>query len=168
MLSKFSGAGLFLFAVCVAMPAFAQGGQVQSKLTAAQIVDVDGRTVAWSAAQAHPGDVVEYRATYSNSGASGVGQLLATIPVPVGTVYVASSAKPESGVQASADGVHFAPMPLMHMVKDAGGKQVQKPVPLSDYRALQWQVATLAAHADVTTSLRVRINAPVNTPVSTK
>ncbi len=164
MLSKISGAGLVLLAVCVAMPAFAQqGGQVQSKLTATQVVDVDGRTVAWSAAQAHPGDVVEYQATYSNSGATGVGHLLATIPVPTGTTYVASSAKPATGVQASVDGVHFAPMPLMHTVKDADGKSVQKPVPLSDYRALQWQIATLAAHADVTTSLQVRINAPVTT-----
>jgi hypothetical protein len=49
---------------------------------------------------------------------------------------------------------------LMHMVKDPSGKMVQKPVPLSDYRALQWQVATLGAHAEATTSLQVRINAP--------
>jgi uncharacterized repeat protein (TIGR01451 family) len=162
MLSKFSGPGLFLCALCLATPAFAQGGQVQSKLTVAQVVDVNGRTVAVSAAQAHPGDVVEYRATYSNSGATGVAHLLATIPVPIGTAYVAGSAKPESAVEASADGVHFAPMPLMHMVKDANGKQVQKPVPLTDYRAVQWQIPTLGAHADATTSLRVRIVAPVS------
>jgi len=88
---------------------------------------------------------------------------LATIPVPTGTTYVASSAKPASAVEASVDGTHFAPMPLMHMVKGPDGKQVQRPVPLSDYRALQWQIPTLAAHADVTTSLQVRINAPVTT-----
>jgi uncharacterized repeat protein (TIGR01451 family) len=140
---KFSGAGLIVLAVSVAMPAFAQGGQVQSKLSATQIIEVDGKTVAYSAAQAHPGDVVEYQAAYSNSGATGVGHLVATIPVPAGTTYVADSAKPASDVQASMDGVHFAPM--------------------SDYRALQWQIATLAAHAEVAASLRVRINPPVNT-----
>jgi uncharacterized repeat protein (TIGR01451 family) len=160
---KFSGAGLIVLAVSVAMPAFAQGGQVQSKLSATQIIEVDGKTVAYSAAQAHPGDVVEYQAAYSNSGATGVGHLVATIPVPTGTTYVADSAKPASDVQASMDGVHFAPMPLMHMVKGTDGKPVQKSVPLSDYRALQWQIATLAAHAEVAASLRVRINPPVNT-----
>jgi uncharacterized repeat protein (TIGR01451 family) len=160
MVFKVSGAGLALFLACVFMPAFAQGGQVQSKLTAAQVVNVDGKTVAWSAAQAHPGDVVEYQATYSNTGATGVAHLMATIPVPIGTTYVDGSAKPASDVQASTDGTHFALMPLMHMVKDPSGKMVQKPVPLSDYRALQWQVATLGAHAEATTSLQVRINAP--------
>lgn len=162
MLSKFSGAGLLLLAALVTTPAFAQGDQVQSKLTAAQVVDLDGKTVASSAEKAHPGDVVEYKAVYSNRGAGGVAHLLATIPVPPGTTYVAGSAKPAAGVQASADGVHFAPMPLMHTVAGADGKPEQKPLPLSDYRAVQWQVAALAAHADVTTSLRVRLNAPVN------
>jgi uncharacterized repeat protein (TIGR01451 family) len=159
---KRSAAGFCLCALSVMTSAFAQSGPVQSKLTANQVVEVAGKPVLKPAAQAHPGDVVEYRAVYTNNGATGIGHLLATIPVPAGTTYIAGSAVPAAGAQASLDGVHFAPMPLMHVVNNADGKPDQKPVPLADYRALRWQVPALSAHADVTASLRVRINPPVS------
>jgi hypothetical protein len=52
-------------------------------------------------------------------------------------------------------------MPLTRMVKQADGSTRKEPVPLSDYRALRWEIGTLAAGATTAVSLRVRIDAPV-------
>jgi uncharacterized repeat protein (TIGR01451 family) len=41
-----------------------------------------------------PGDVLQYSATYRNTGAAAAAKLLATVPVPPGTTFIAASAEP--------------------------------------------------------------------------
>lgn len=156
-----------LFVLCIvaasltlSQTALAQTPSVTSKLTVNRVELVDGKAVLKPAAQAKPGDVVEYSATYSNAGKSAVDHLQATLPIPVGTTLLADSAKP-GNAQASTDSVNFAPMPLMHSVKLADGTTRKEPVALADYRALRWEVGTIASGKDTVISLRVRVNPPL-------
>jgi uncharacterized repeat protein (TIGR01451 family) len=145
-------AGLLL-----AAGAFAQSPAVTSSLTAQRVETVAGKVVLTPADAGKPGDLVEYSGTYRNAGKTPVEKLVATIPVPAGTTFVAGSAAP-ARAQASTDGVRFAPMPLMRSVRAADGSTRQEPVPLADYRFVRWEVGSLAAGADARVLLRVQID----------
>lgn len=132
---------------------------VTSTLQAQRVEIVDGKSVLRPAAQSKPGDVIDYSSTYQNAGKSAAEKLLAVVPVPAGTTLIAGSAQP-AAAQASTDGLVFAAMPLTRSVRQADGSQRSEPVPLSDYRALRWDVGTLPAGSNATVSLRVRVDAP--------
>ncbi len=151
-----------LFCMAVAFLALGQlaGAQtpsVTSKLTASEVEIVAGKTILRSADQAKPGDTVEYRATYTNNGYSAIKDLVAIVPVPVGTALVANSASPAAN-EASTDGKNFSRLPLMRTVHGADGKDHQEAVPLTEYRALRWSVGGLDSKATATVGLRVLIN----------
>ncbi|OYZ02020.1 MAG: hypothetical protein B7Y42_02965, partial [Polaromonas sp. 28-63-22] len=65
-------------------------------------------------------------------------------------------------------GVVFAAMPLMRSVRQPDGSQRSEAVPLADYRALRWNVGTLAAGRSAVVSLRVRIDAPATAAPAAK
>ena len=137
--------------------ALAQQAQVSSTLQVEKVVVVDAKTVLQPVTTSKPGDVLEYRVTYVNRGASAAQGLTADLPIPAGTTYIAASAEP-AGAQASVDGVHFAPMPLMHLVKQADGSERKLAVPLADYRVLRWTLGTLAAGKQEHLQARVQVN----------
>lgn len=137
----------------------AQSPTVSSQLFAQRVELVDGKTVLKPADEGRPGDVLQYSGTYRNGGTAPVDKLLATVPVPPGTTFIASSAEPAQA-QASTDGTRFAPMPLVRSVRRPDGSERKEPVPLAEYRALRWDVGTLAAGRSAVVSLRVRIDAP--------
>lgn len=143
----------------MAQAAWAQRTDVTSTLVAQRVETVDGKVVLRPAAQGKPGDVIDYSTTYRNGGTAGAAKLLATVPVPAGTTFVAGSAAPAAAL-ASTDGVRFAPIPLMRMVRLASGADRSEAVPLAEYRALRWDVGTLAAGASAVVSMRVRIDVP--------
>jgi uncharacterized repeat protein (TIGR01451 family) len=154
-------AGMCIFSASLVMaPAvWAQRADVTSTLVAQRVDTVDGKVVLRPAAQGKPGDVIEYSTTYRNGGTAVVAKLLATVPVPAGTTLIAGSAVP-AVAQASTDGVRFSPIPLTRQVKLASGAERAEPVPLAEYRALRWDVGTLAAGASAVVSMRVRIDVP--------
>ncbi|CAN5423144.1 hypothetical protein BH10PSE16_BH10PSE16_26630 [soil metagenome] len=143
--------------------ALAQNPAVTSTLTAQRVEMVDGKAVLKPAAQSKPGEIIEYSGTYRNGSAAAVDKLQAVVPVPVGTTFMAGSTLPASA-QASTDGTRFAPMPLVRMVKQPNGSEHQETVPLSEYRALRWDIGTLGAGSSTVVSLRVRIDSPVAAP----
>ena len=143
--------------------AFAEG-DVTVALTAHRITVSQGKEARLPAEQAKPGDVIEYRATYTNRGASAVRDLQATLPVPAGLEYLPKTANPVR-LSASLDGKSFAPTPLMRRVKLANGKTELREVPASEYRALRWSVGALGANAARTVVARMRV-APIE-PVAT-
>ena len=104
-----------------------------------------------------PGDVLEYRVKYINRSASAATGLVANLPIPAGTTLVARSELPP-GVLASTDGAHFAPPPLMRAVGQPDGSERQVPVPIEEYRALRWNLGTLAAGQSEQVQARVRVN----------
>lgn len=139
-------------------PALTAAPAVTSKLTAQRVEMIDGKAVFKPATDGKPGQVIEYVGTYKNNSKSAINKLLATLPVPVGTTYVAGSAEPSLAVQASVDGVRFAPAPLMRRIRAADGTERREPVPLSDYRALRWEIATLPADGSTEIKMRVSID----------
>ena len=134
----------------------AQQPDVQVVLTQQKVrVGTDGKEILEPAERAAPGDVIEYRATYTNRTKDTVRNLVATLPVPRETVYEANSARP-AGVLASSGGT-YGPVPLKRTVRGADGREVERDVPLSEYRSLQWSVGQLAAGASTTVSARMRL-----------
>lgn len=132
---------------------------VSAKLTAQRVEIVDGKTQFKPATDGKPGQVIEYSGTYQNNGNAAVSKLLVTLPVPVGTTYVAGSADPALGAQASVDGARFAPVPLMRRIRSIDGTERREPVPLADYRAIRWEISTLAPKDSTEVKIRVSIDA---------
>lgn len=127
---------------------------VKVALQALKVVDVNGKETLTESKTAKPGEVLEYRAVYSNVSKKIITNLAATLPVPVGMEYVGLSVKP-AGALASTDGKVFSAMPLMR--KGASGKT--EAVPLADYRALRWTVSSLQPGKPFEVSARMRVSA---------
>jgi uncharacterized repeat protein (TIGR01451 family) len=139
-----------------ASPAKPAAGSVAVELTASRVTKAQGKEVLVPAEQAKPGELIEYRALYRNDGAGEAKGLMATLPIPRGTQYVAGSALPR-GVQASLDGHTFAAVPLKRTVKTPDGRTVVQDVPVAEYRALRWPLGALPSRDKRTVSARVRV-----------
>mgnify|MGYP002663533989 CR=1 FL=1 len=142
--------------VLMATAAFAEAPAakppVSVELSAYQIsVNQKGESVAKPVSKVKPSDIIEYRAIYTNNTAKAVKGLVATLPIPADTQFLAKSSPAQA--QASTDGVNFAAMPLKRKV---GSQTVN--VPLQDYRALRWTIAELPAGKSITVTAQTRVN----------
>jgi uncharacterized repeat protein (TIGR01451 family) len=149
---------LLAAALGLAGGAWAQPAQITSELRVERVEFVDGKTVFKPAQVSRPGDVLEYRVNYTNRSASAVTGLIANLPIPAGTTLLARSELPPD-VLASTDGTQFAASPLMRTVRQADGSERRVPVPIEEYRALRWNLGTLAAGHSAQVQARVRVNA---------
>jgi uncharacterized repeat protein (TIGR01451 family) len=144
---------------------------VESLLTSKKItLSADKKEILADAKDAKPGEIIEYRATYTNKGKALVTNLVANLPIPVGTEFLRASAKPAIGVKATVGDGKFEAIPLKRKVKLPDGKDGEREVALAEYRSLQWSLGELAAGKSVVVSARVRVtdvtpNAPA-TPAS--
>lgn len=147
---------LALALACTAPAAFAQSGAVETRLEAHKVERAaDGRETLGDAQAARPGDVIEYTATYRNTGKQPVRNLEATLPIPANTEYIADTVQPAQA-KASVDAHAFGALPLTrHVVRN--GKPVEEVVPLREYRYLRWYPGELAPSAAVSFSARVRV-----------
>ncbi len=145
-------------ALALAVPAMAQPAasapraEVKAELKAFKVAG--DKLVA--ADSANPGDVIEYQARYTNVGGAPAQRFSPQLPVPTALVYAGNSALP-SGFLATTDGKNFAPAPLMRAVRKADGTTQLVAVPLRAYRALRWQLGTLAPGQSVTVRARARV-----------
>jgi hypothetical protein len=131
---------------------------LRSELTVKQVVVQDNGTESFRPAiEVKPNDLLQYAASYVNTGTSPVKHLVASLPIPPGTQWIDASAVPRA-VLASTDGKVFMPVPLTRRVKDASGQVSEQPVPLSEYRALRWAEQVVAPGATYTVSARVRVS----------
>lgn len=147
---------VFLLQLACIQIASAQNN-VMVAMHAFKVVTTAAGTKLVPAAAAMPGDTIEYQVTYSNTGTTAARDVLATLPVPKsGLVYVSDSAMPAT-VQASADGVNYAPMPLMRTVT-RNGKQVTEAIPVTEYRYLRWQLGDIKPGKSSTVSSRMRLD----------
>ncbi len=147
---------LAAIALAVALPAAAQRAAVESHLEARKVVRAaDGSETFAAAENARPGDVIEYVATYRNTGQQAVENLVATLPIPPNTEYVAGSAKPANAKASTGEG-SFRDMPLVRqVVRD--GKTVEEQVPIREYRSLRWFPGELGGEKAVSFTARVRV-----------
>lgn len=106
--------------------------------------------------QIKPGEVIEYQVSYQNTTTHGISQLQATLPIPKETEYIPNTAHPAL-VQASLDGINYAPVPLRRTVKLANGQMVEQDLPVGEYRSLRWTLGDLSASQKKTVSARIRL-----------
>lgn len=134
-----------------AAPVVKPAAAVTVLLTQAKVVKgADGKEHLLDAATVKPGDVIEYRATYTNRSARPVGAVLATLPIPEGLQYQPMSAQPGATlVQAAVKGGEYSAEPLIRTV--AGKVQ---PVPYAEYRSLRWNLGRLPAGGVAAVSAR--------------
>ncbi len=154
--------------VALVMPLAAlAAGDVQVSLTAHRVLKgATGQERLAPADHAKPGEVIEYQARYTNSGRSGVRQMVATLPIPAGTQYLPATAAPQTAL-ASVDGQHFEAIPLKRRVRLADGSEVTRDVPVSEYRFLRWTLGDMPAGGSRTVSARVRVeNGPLANAVT--
>jgi uncharacterized repeat protein (TIGR01451 family) len=139
--------------------------EVRIQLTALRIVKSEqGKETLASGSSAKPGEIIEYRATYKNSGNAVARKLIATLPVPVEMEYLPGSATPATA-GATTDGVAYSKIPLKRKVKLAGGQVVVRDVPFDEYRALRWELEDLPPGTGITVSARMKIKADQQGPV---
>lgn len=144
-------------AFTAAGPALAQkaGAPLETRLVARKVVKAEGGERLVEATDARPGDVIEYEATYRNTGSGAITGLLATIPVPPQTEYLPGTARP-AGAKASLDGRDFADIPLKRTVQREG-RRVEEQVPSREYRYLRWSAGVLAGGQTAAFSARVKV-----------
>ena len=122
------------------------------------VTGADGKEQLLDASSVKPGDVLEYRATYTNQTGKTVSGLVADLPIPEGLEYLPRSAKPGAALvkAATKDGA-YAAEPLMR--KAANNKT--EPVPYGDYRALRWALGQLPAGGETAVTARARVEVVV-------
>lgn len=127
----------------VTAPAVTAKSAVTVELTQFKVVKgADGKEQLLSAATVKPGDIIEYKAVYTNRSAKLVNGLVADLPIPEGLQYIAKSAKPGAAlVKAATKAGVFGSEPLTVKV---GAKT--ELVPYADYRALRWSLGLLPAN----------------------
>jgi uncharacterized repeat protein (TIGR01451 family) len=147
----------FLLIFLMSAVFFAAAAEVSITLESFLVTfDSNGRIVYSPATAAKPGDTLQYRATYQNTSRSTVNNVVATLPIPEGTTYLANTAFPPD-VVASVDGSTFAPPPLMRRAI-VNGRIVESPVPLTEYRFLRWVFPTLTPRQKQVVGARVVVN----------
>lgn len=125
---------------------------LKMELQANRIVkNINGKTSYVAASDAKTGEAVQYRAIYTNLINQPVSDVTVTLPIPVNMTFT-GEAQPTSA-QATVDGKNYADMPLMRRVN---GKPVK--VPLSEYKALRWNIKWLPARKSADVSLNTIVN----------
>jgi uncharacterized repeat protein (TIGR01451 family) len=135
----------------------AENGDLVAVLEVKKVVsNGDGTEFMVPGDSAKPGDILQYSAIYRNQGKKSVKKVEATIPIPDGTEYLPSSAKP-SGARASADGQSFQVIPLRRKVKGPDGKEQAQLISYGEYRFLRWYPGDLAPGKEARFVLRARV-----------
>ena len=155
-MKKWMYRAMLAMAIAVGVAHAQQKGPLESTLEQHKVAKAaDGRESLVAATGVRPGDVIEYAATYRNTGRAPITGVQATVPIPPNTEYVAGSANPREA-KASVDGVTYAAMPLKRqVVRD--GKSVDELVPTREYRYLRWSAPQVAGETSVTFTARVRV-----------
>lgn len=158
--------GFILFFTFVA----AQSEPVTVKLEAyivSTITKPDGSTEEQftEAKEARPGQVVEYRVVVTNTSDETLpaSNAMITGPIPATTTYIADSATPSSEgarLEFSADGGQtFSVPPVMIMVKNDQGQEVEVEATPEQYTAARWTILqALEPKQELTFKYRVTVN----------
>lgn len=148
----FAGAALLAFLTPALSAQSAPASPLVINLaTFAVAVAENGKETLTPVAEAKPGQVLVYQATYRNSGATPLNNVAASVPVPAEFAYIEGSARP-AALEASIDGQAFFPV-----------AQPPKNTTSAAWRVLRWSPRSLAPGAVFTTEIRVRV-APAATP----
>ncbi|HEY4072359.1 MAG TPA: hypothetical protein VGM52_04570 [Herbaspirillum sp.] len=131
-----------------------KAGPLRIALTVKKIVLQHGKERLVDAKNAVPGDVLEYRAEYKNTGATALTEILATLPLPAQTTFIMGSAYPD-GAAVSKKNTRdvFAPLPQ----KIIAGNSTIASSP-DAYAALRWAIEKLEPGQMSVFGMRVRVD----------
>ena len=127
----------------VAPAALAQQAEPLVSTLAALVVsqDANGQEVLTQAAEAAPGDVVEYRINYTNISPASISGVVVTGPIPESMSYVPYSAVAPGGDRLEVsidDGANWEREPVRRLRQNEQGQTVEVIVPPSEYTHLRW------------------------------
>jgi len=135
----------------------AKDGEMSAELAVHKVLrSAAGAETLASAEGAGPGDVVEYRAVYTNRGTVTVMHYEGTLPIPPWAQYLPGSASPPLAA-ASLDGRVYAAVPLTREVTRSGGRKARVEIPATEYRYLRWNLGDLAPGGRAEAVFRVRV-----------
>ena len=129
-------------------------GKIDVTLEQKKIIMVDGKEKAIESADVTPGDLIEYIATYRNSGDQIVTRAEGEVPIPAGMIYIEKSASP-ANVMATTDGQTYAAVPLKRKVF-SNGKEETGDVPLKEYRSLRWPLGDIPVGQQIVVKARMQ------------
>lgn len=121
--------------------AFAKGpveGTIQAYVV---MQDADGKEIVQETTQAVPGQIMEYRLRFANTGESEVKGLKIVDPIPVQTTFVPESnnTKVSASFEVSIDGGKtFESIPVTRIKTNADGSQQEVVIPPEQYTHLRW------------------------------
>ena len=120
-------------------------GALQSHMKAFIVTpQADGSESFEVAKSVEPGQVIEYRTVYSNTGESTITGLAVVGPVPPGTRYLGESAfsNVTHAFEASIDsGGSWHSEPLLRKVRQPDGSEKEEVVPPEEYTHVRWKAA---------------------------
>jgi len=121
-------------------------------------VDANGEEISVPTTEVTPGDLIEYRLTYTNNLENGISQLQPVLPIPIGMEYQLESATPSpEGASLSNTGSTFQNLPLTRTVRQPDGTTAEELVPGREYRRLRWLVPSLEAGDQVILVARFKV-----------
>ena len=138
-----SATGILFAAIIFAVgPDASADSNVTSRLEALQVsIDATGKESFAPAAQVKPGDLIEYRLVYDNTGKDPASQLAVNGPVPKGTAYVTGSASSpvKHELKFSYDGgKSWVTTPPLRTVRAPDGKASERPAPVEEITNVEW------------------------------
>ena len=153
---------LFIVLIIMILPALViaqDGGPVSSVLSVYRItLDADGKEIATITSEVTPGDLIEYRVSYTNNDAGAITALQPMLPIPTGMEFVKDSARPAIiSASVSSTGTDFQSLPLTRQVRRPDGTVVTEEVPAREFRRLKWMVESLDVGESVILVARVKV-----------
>ena len=156
-------AGVATTALAIAAASYASGpihGNIEAFLINN---DGSGSESIEVASQAEPGDVIEYRLVFTNSGEADVFGLNVVNPIPDNTSFIEQSAMtaiPSTFMVSIDGGETFESTPVTRIETQADGSQKEVVVPPSLYTHVQWKAeeALPSSGGMHTYAYRVQIN----------
>ena len=144
--------------------AFAQNGEVQSRLTVQKVIVSDSGEELEAVSSVKPGDTVEYRLVYTNERTDQISNLKPVLPIPMGMNYLAETASPSLYAASLVYEGGFESAPLMRRITLENGENIEELVDRSQYKQLQWLISDLDPGETVEISVRMRV-ADTNTAI---
>ncbi|MEM7417270.1 MAG: hypothetical protein AAF389_17335 [Gemmatimonadota bacterium] len=150
--------------LALALPASAQVAEPQALTIAAENVTAASTERASAQAGATlPGDVIEYRLTFTNHQAGAVSDVVLNDPIPNGLVFVPGSvtaSREDLLVEYSIDdGASWTERPTVEV--EVAGEAVTRPAPAEAYTHVRWTITgSVNPGAQVTARFRAVVAEP--------
>ncbi|WP_297486971.1 hypothetical protein [uncultured Cetobacterium sp.] len=124
--------------------------EIKTELSSYKVITgAEGNIERVSSEQGLPGDILEYVFYIKNDTSEAIYNVNPIIPIPNGTTLIDDKIFPQNNFKVSLNGRDFLEFPII---------QNGLEVPLSNYRAVLWEISQLNTGIDMNLKLQVKIN----------